>query len=406
MRAEDGYSGPVAHWWASNLLYGGPMADWRYEGIICGYLELYRSSGAKLWLERAIEAGDDLVLAQLPSGMYLNSSFEHGPMEGGTPHEAAADIGLLELAQTLRLAGDSNWMNYANTARRNIEEYHLRQLWNGDGFRDQPWNNTLVPNKNATIIEALLMYEATFGEEMSKYIEPAARVVLSSQEKTGPRAGCTVHHGTGRHRLGIGIYTARSVCGILRLYTRRPCDELLAWVQRAVTFLERLCTQDTVYFGRYYDGSLIANPRLIAGAGDLLRAFVLGSRFGLETDVPLNRVLDWLLAGQTLSGGIMTAAGFRWRGGRAFRDGLPDFRDLLPVVGWCDKAFRALAMISPSLDGKQSPSLGQVQADCIWKRRQCTFQEDQESFTLTDSHTGEAIYRWKKGNLYPEIYSL
>ncbi|HET8669242.1 MAG TPA: hypothetical protein VFM05_01070, partial [Candidatus Saccharimonadales bacterium] len=67
MRDERGYSGPVTHWWQSCLLYCGPMADWRYEGLICGYLNLYSISSQQQWLDRAITAGEDLLQAQLPN---------------------------------------------------------------------------------------------------------------------------------------------------------------------------------------------------------------------------------------------------------------------------------------------------------------------------------------------------
>jgi hypothetical protein len=40
MRGPGGYGGPVAHWWRQSLLYTGPGLDWRYEGIILGYLAL------------------------------------------------------------------------------------------------------------------------------------------------------------------------------------------------------------------------------------------------------------------------------------------------------------------------------------------------------------------------------
>src|SRR5262245_24561526 len=177
MRGPGGYSGPISHWWESSLLYCGPMADWRYEGIICGYINLYRSTCQPVWLDRARQAGDDLVAAQLPSGKFRNSAFQQGPMEAGTPHEAAVDVGLLELAQLLRELGDETWHSYFEARQRNILAYILGELWNGHGFRDQPWNTTLVPNKNATIIEALVLYEALASQDMSEYLARAVAII-------------------------------------------------------------------------------------------------------------------------------------------------------------------------------------------------------------------------------------
>ncbi len=403
MRGPGGYGGPIAHWWESSLLYCGPMADWRYEGIICGYVALYRSTGQAIWLNRARQAGDDLVAAQLPSGKFRNSSFEIGPNEGGTPHEAGVDIGLLELAQLLRQIGDDDWWTYFNAAQRNIQAYLLGELWNGEGFRDMPWNETLVPNKNATVVEALVLYEHLSGQDMSVYLEKAARVILSAQEKTGPRAGGIVHRGTGRHRLAVSIYTARSVCGLLRLYERDPRDEWLDAVSGALKFLRGLITLRGVYFGRYPDGSLIANPRLIAGAGDVLRAMIWGRKYGLASDADIQALVELLVQSQLPSGGIPTGYGFAWRGARREYRGLPEFRDVLPVVGWCDKAFRALSMLL--IGGDANEIIKHTECQCLWKGRECLFQETDQSLSLKDAQ-GDSMYHWDKRSCFPSAYRL
>ena len=80
-------------------------------------------------------------------------------MEGGTPHEAAVDLALLELARLLRELGDDEWETFYRSAEHNIDEYLLGRLWDGTGFVDQPWHRVHVPNKNATTIEALILFE-------------------------------------------------------------------------------------------------------------------------------------------------------------------------------------------------------------------------------------------------------
>ena len=181
MRGPGGYAGPISHWWESSFVYCGPMADWRYEGIVRGYVTLYRSTSDPVWRHRAAVAGRDLLLAQLPSGSYRNSAFQQGPMEGGTPHEAAVDLALLELARLLRELGDDEWETFYRSAEHNIDEYLLGRLWDGTGFVDQPWHRVHVPNKNATTIEALILFEAMSGRDMTPYVEPAARVIVSAQ---------------------------------------------------------------------------------------------------------------------------------------------------------------------------------------------------------------------------------
>ena len=90
MNSPTGFGGPISHWWESSLLYCGPMTDWRYEGILSGYTSLFEATGDPMWLQRAEQAAGDVLKAQLATGSFLNSSFQYGPIEGGTPHEAAA----------------------------------------------------------------------------------------------------------------------------------------------------------------------------------------------------------------------------------------------------------------------------------------------------------------------------
>jgi hypothetical protein len=406
MRGRYGYTGPISHWWESSLTYCGPMADWRYEGIVCGYLSLYRSTCRSVWLERALRAGDDLVEAQTPTGNFRRSGFQLGPIEGGTPHEAAADVALLELATQLRDAGDLRWSRYFDTARRNIDRYLIPRLWNGTGFRDQPGDETLVPNKNATVIEALILFERLSGSDMSRYIDPALDVILSAQQVAGPRAGATIHLGTGRHRLAIGIYTARSMCGLLRSYERSPTDRLLDSAAAAIVFLRGLQTPEGSYFGRYLDGTLIANPRLIAGVGDILRLFAWGAILGIASPDDVNDLAAQLIAAQSATGAIPTGFGFARRGRSVAYRGIPEFRDVLPVAGWCDKAFRAFSYIAGADVVPSAAALPRVEIECTWDGRRHTFVEDGSRFELYDRRSERPVYRWRKGSCYPEVYEL
>jgi hypothetical protein len=406
MCSAAGFTGPIAHWWESCLIYCGPMIDWRYEGIIPAYVTLFESTGGRLWLQRAKQAAEYAVLGQLPSGNFRNSSFQHGAIEGGTPHEAAVDVGLLELARLLRRTGDETWHRYFEAAERNITSYLLGPLWGGEGFREQPWDATLVPNKNATGMEALLLYEELSGRDMSHYVEAALKVILSAQEQSGPRAGGTVHIGTGKHRLAIGIYTARSVCALLRLYQRDPRSALLDVVTRAMMFLNRLITPDGTFFGYYLDGSLVANPRWIAPAGDLLRAAVSANEYGSTPPGIIDALVDLLLEQQLPSGGIPTAYGFAERGGHRPYRGSPEFRDILPVAGWCDKALRALSLLCPSNMDTIVADTHPSELSCTWKGKPCRYSENDYEICLREESTGRVRYRWCKGQVWPDVYAL
>lgn len=90
MRGHGGYGGPVAHWWEQSLIYTGAGLDWRYEGIIAGYIHLWERTDDERWLAKACRAGDDLVDGQLADGHYAASAFEINPATAGTPHDVQA----------------------------------------------------------------------------------------------------------------------------------------------------------------------------------------------------------------------------------------------------------------------------------------------------------------------------
>ena len=409
MRTYGGYGGPVTHWWQSCLQFSGPMLDWRYEGIITGYLSLYRATCNRLWLERAIEAADDLRCGQLPNGTFRNSSFEVGPIEGGTPHEAAADIGLLELATVLRGEDDCRWTKYFEVAERNIHQYQIARLWNGTAFLDQAWNTTMVANKNATTMEALLLYEALGGTCQRKYIEGAAGVLLSAQV-TAPTAlyGGTIHLGSGPHRLAIGIYTARCASALIRLHGSYPEDRYLHAAIDMGVFLLRLVRPNGTIFGYYQDEQEIQSPTWVSPSGDILRALILLKPWLPEAEQRVDELADAIIGSQLPSGGIPTAFGLGRKGSVSLHTGLPDFRDVLPVVGWVDKSFRALAMLVPEA-AELTPGPGmhaEFEIPCTWKGKQCWYRECDERIALVQQRSGQALYLWYKGDYYPVTYTL
>jgi hypothetical protein len=411
MFSSWGFTGPIAHWWESSFLYCGPMIDWRYEGIIAGYVTLFGATGDRYWLERAVSAAESVVEGQLPTSSFRNSSFQYGPIEGGTPHEAAVDVGLLELARSLRGGGiradGPDWSRYFGAAERNIQAFLIGALWGGRGFRDQPiGNDALVPNKNATALEALLLYEELSGRDMSPYIEGALRVVLAAQIHEGPRAGATIHTGTGAHSLAIGIYTARSMSAVLRYYDRSPRDDLLAAAERALSFLDRLVSPSGVRFGYDRRGRAMSNPAWIAASGDVLRLAILGDRHHLTPPGLVDRLTDLILGHQMPTGGVPTAYGFADKGLATAHSGLPEFRDMLPVVGWCDKAFRALALLVDQPVGGPRATIQPITRACTWRGRVVTYAETDSAIELRDEPSGRPRYRWRKGEVWPDIYAL
>lgn len=408
MRGPLGYGGPVTHWWESSLLYCGPKFDWRYEGVIIGYLNLFDNTGDQFWLERALRAADDVRRAQMPSGNYLNSSFQQGPIEGGTPHEAAVDVGLLELALRLKGLGDPCWHEYQQTAWRNLHGFHIERLWNGHAFRDQPWNRTLVANKNATTLEALLLYQKLCDEDLERYILPTAEFVMSAQvtDHSCPYHGGTVHLGTGRQRLVIGIYTARCASALMRLYEMIPDPRYLRSAVGMGDYLLKLITPDGTHFGHYPDGRTITHPTWISPSGDLLRALLLLQPY---TDVPesaISRLVDVLVRYRQPAGGIPTSRGLGRKGATGpIREKLPDFRDVLPVVGWCDKAFRGLTMRSDSIEIKPGIAMmGMTSEPCHWFGNATSYLEDQDEISVAMMANGGTLFSYSKRQQFAQKY--
>ena len=405
MRCPGGYGGPVSHWWESSFIYTGVEVDWRYEGIITGYLNIYQKTGAQGWLEKAIRGGEDVVRNQLPSKKFLNSSFQHGPIEGGTPHEAAVDIALLELAKTLKRQGDDRWKKYFKSAEENIKTYLIGELWNGKGFMDQSWESTLVPNKNATALEALVLYSELSGKNLFKYIYPATQVILGSQVLKGERFGGVIHRGTKEHELTIGVYTARCVSGLARLYNFNQDEGCLERIEFAVEFLKTLVTEKGTYFGHYKNGSMIKCPVWISPSGDVLRALILAMDLGIKVKKGIKTLLvKAILSNQYRSGGIRTAFGFADKGSTQEYDGLPDFRDVLPVVGWCDKVFRALSILLEEAQTLPNVEIEKDSVNCLWKGKKCKFIEDEHSINLQQN--SDKLYIFRKGEIFPRICNL
>lgn len=351
MRVEyptPGYGGPVVHWWNHCLAYQGAGLDWRYEGIIVGYVTLWQRTGDQGWFDKACRAGDDLVNGQRSDGRFANSQFELNPGTGGTPHEAAADVGLLVLARASRSLNDSKAERFLACARRNFDQFLIAQLWHeaSNELWDSPGTPSFVPNKAATFVEAvLLMAKLTADSSLiSTYAIPTADHILAMQMD---RPGDLLDGAIAQNRFSTRIvpsyfplYIARCIPALVQMTAETGDPRFAAAARKAAAFVVRVREADGgLPQVLYPDGRQNRNPRWIAGAGDVVRALDLAAATGIEFDS--GPTIDWILRGVRPDGHVATAQGF----GRIVpilsrRD---QFADELGVVGWADKAFRALA---------------------------------------------------------------
>ena len=407
MRGTGGYSGPVVHWWRDSFLSCGAAIDWRYEGIIAGYVELAERTGDGGWLALARQAGDDVRAGQLDDGRFRRSSFELNPNFGGTPHESAVDLGLLILARALRGRGDDSWQTYRAAAERNLRGWYLGSLWNDDErrFRDSPSPvSTFVPNKSATAIEALcLLHELTGDDELlERYVRPTADAIVGERVAgSGSRLDGAISQnllGAARVEKYLPYYQARCATGLLAAYERLGHDRYLETALDAMRFVGRYQDGDGAFpMIVYPDGRVNRFPRWVAPTGDILRAADRLREHGL--DFPAAATLDWLLAGQLPSGAFLTGRDFAGQATQKQSDHL-DFRDALPAIGWCDKAFRYLASQVSAAPLAAVP-VPDSMVPVTFRGRSGMLHETERVVELV--HRGRAVYRWRKGAPWAEV---
>jgi hypothetical protein len=405
IRSEDGYGGPVSHWWQQSFMYTGPGLDWRYEGIIIGYLTLWKKTSDAVWLEKATRAGDDLLNGQDAHGHFHASGFEINPSTGGTPHEAACDLALLTLANTLKTKGDSKWVDYFHCARRNLENYYLRSLWDteSNSIRDSTSGETFVPNKAATAAEAMFLFAEITGESdwVEQYAMPTVnRITRYQVSGAGPTHGAIAQNSFGNRVVGkyFPLYIARCIPALIMAYNWSGSEKFLVSAIHAIEFIARWTNDDGSLPTVIYDNGRSSRfPAWYAPLGDILRASELLSGIGPSTD--FRACANRLLEGQDASGGIRTGGGFAGQAtGRCPR--LPDIRDVLHVAGWCDKAFRYLARhASPTV--KPVGQTASYSTDCTFRGATYRMRETPEILEFTNN--SKTRYRWRKGAGAPDI---
>jgi uncharacterized protein YyaL (SSP411 family) len=405
MRCDDGYTGPVVHWWQNCLLYTGVGLDWRYEGIIHAYLSLYKKTKDARWLNKAKRAGDDLVRGQLERGTYCNSSFELNPYTGGTPHEAAASLGLLALAEQLKLDGDPAWTTYLEIAQRNIHGYSIGLLWDerGSYFRDHTAVDSFVPNKAATLSEALFKLAGLTGDD--RYIEvyalPTLGMLLRYQVNSGVLDGAIAQNMLRGRTVDkyFPYYVARCVPALMLAYQHTQEERFATAALSALRFTFAHQTDEGGFAQVVYaDGRRNVYQQWVAGAGDILRIARSVSAFQFNFHLGDS----WVLRGLQSTGGVKTAVGFGSQVSQRKLGSRPDFRDLLPVCGWADKTFRYLAEQLDDEAVLPSMTVQPVEAECRFRGQKLKYTETETCILLTHPR-GNVIYNWEKGTPWAQV---
>lgn len=403
MRQPGGYGGPVAHWWQNRYGYTGPGLDWRYEGLLDGYANLQAKRPEGRWLSRLHCAAADLITGQRNDGSYPASRFEINPGTLGTPHEAAASLGLLH---ALPHYEDEVKAAVLQVSRRNLENL-IAKLWDGRGFNDRPGVRGRVPNKLATLAQVLLTYtEATGDRRYVPYARAALEDVLRFQIQGGRRAGA-VHqyapdaaHGDGRF---FPFYAARCVPPLVFAATFFAEPRYQDAAERIVAFIDRTMNPggswpQIVYLGGHWAGERRAEwPRWVAGTADLLLAYV-----ALGRPVP-ERALERLLHSQLVSGGFPTAEGFAGQVSQRPVAGPPDFRDVTPVVGWNDKVFKLLALLLDAHTPLPAASVAELELPVTVEGVSASFYEGPHAMQIRGPQ--DVFYSWSKDRPWAHTFT-
>jgi hypothetical protein len=409
-RRPGGYGGPVAHWWRDCLLDCRSGRDWRYEGVIAGYLELHRRSGAERWLAGAVAAGNDLVAAQGTDGCFERSRFELNPGRGGTPHEAAAAGSLLRLGLHLRQRDPSTAQPFLAAASASLQLGHIERLWDPEAgaFRDDASQPSFVPNKSCTLIEALVLQSEASGDPsyVERYALPTAQMVLRLQIR---RPGSRLDGAIAQNRIGRQVvakyfpyYVARCIPGLLAAHAHAPDDRYAAAALAAGAFVARWRDPDGGFPQVVYDDERTCRfPKWLAAAGDVLRALSMLESLGLAFDPAPTEA--WLRSAFLPTGGVMTARGFAAQATNRADGGPAELRDLLSVVGWADKAFRYLAgAADPAALGDATPAPDPHEADCVFLGRRLRYRADATAITVHEG--GRLVYRLRHDADWADVW--
>lgn len=390
MHQLGGYGGPVAHWWQNRYRYAGPGHDWRYEGILTGYAVLLQKTGRGAYRRVLEQAVEDLANAQTEAGHFLASRFEINPGILGTPHEAAASLGLLHASRAL---GSDRALE---VARRNLRAL-VAALWDEgrQGFNDGVGARGRVPNKLATFAQALMTYAQLSGDKSYlDYGRAAIDDVLRFQVSEGKFEGAVHQYAPGAQQ-GDGrffpYYNARCIPPLVMAAEVLAEARYLEAAKKILSLIEKMMQPDGSWPQIVYASGKQADwPRWLAGTADILLAYR-----ALDKALPA-RALKRLLDSQSASGAFPTAHGFEQQIAQRLPDPTPHYRDVTPVVGWNDKVFRLLGMCLSADLPESATNIVTVKVQVAGDA--ALFAEDDKRLLIT---RGESVlYEWHKSEVW------
>ena len=402
LRGNGGYYGPVVGLRGSAMGWCGPGHDWRWEGLLDGWVARHRRTGNAVYLDRVTQALHDLRENQLLNGTFRNSYFESNPFEGGMPYEPAMLAAVLRAGRYLREQNRPWPDGTAAMLERFVEQRLVKELWNKSLRTFNHWLQSdfevYSPPAVAAIVEVLCDYGEVTGtvERWTPYIAGAAESLLQSQVSRGPLAGALPV--SNREGAAASPYLAARCLPALERLHRRTGE--VRFKDAAVALTHFVCrsflAEGGIPFMVYANRPARVTPLFTGAAAGTLTA--MARAYQVEGAL-VSEQLRWVLARQTASGAFATAVGF---GSGSLTPRRPDWRDVLPVCGWADKIYALLAELAPA-----EPVAGTTAPVCcpvLVKGRSAEFAEDADTMSLKSG--GEAWFVWRKRTVWPEVCRL
>ena len=407
MHGPEGYYGPVVGFRGVNAGYCGPGYDWRYEGLLEGWMAHAQAHVSRDTERLALLQGAlaEIGRSRLGNGTLRCSYFETNPFEGGMPHEPILVASALRARALLRAANLPVDPGFDIFVERFVTERLANELWNRALRTFNNWlqseYESYSPATVAAIIEVLLAYEEAGGggAKLESMIKGAADSLFAAQIMMGLLTGgmpvSNRDHGPVNPALA-----ARCLVAFDRLHHRFE-DERYRHAGNALeAFLKRVALKDGGFPVMVHRNSTISSvPVFIGGTAGVLTSLFRSGRMKEEW---LKPHLDFILAHQSSTGAFDTAVGF---GGTAPRKGDPDWRDVLPVCGWNDKIYHLLALLNP---GALAPvPVKSASRPVMVRGQKAVFEEDDRRMRLVSAGQGDDVwFDWEKRTKWPRLCRL
>ena len=402
MRGPGGYYGPVVGLRGVSMAWCGAGHDWRWEGLLDGWITLHRRTDDPVYLERMGAALHALRPAQLANGSFCNSYFDNNPFEGGMPYEPAMMAAVLRTLLYMKEKAHPWPVGAAEMVERFVEERLLKELWNKVLKTFNNWMQSdferYSPPAIAAIVETLYGYAglSDSAARLAPYIEGAASSLLASQLRDGAlRGALPLSNNEGAS--ASPCLAARALPALALLYRRTgdarfasACEALAGFVSRS------LLPDGGIPYMVFANRPPRELPRFVGATADTLRSLDCVGRI----DAAVTRThLAWILDHQTASGGFDSAVGFGAGTGHTLH---PDWRDVIPVCGWADKVYALLAGLAgnPVTEVSGEPVCRSVRV----RGTEAVFTEDAESMALRGKKTEWFV--WSKRTVCPSACRL